>query len=70
MCMCLPCNFFQSPLFRIPLSFSFLLLFMLVEDLGNKIQGLVLIKDVVSEEEEEFLVNEVNKQVWSGLGIG
>lgn len=43
---------------------------MLVEDLGNKIQGLVLIKDVVSEEEEEFLVNEVNKQVWSGLGIG
>lgn len=70
MCMCLPCNFFQSPLFRISLSFSFLLLFMLVEDLGNKIQGLVLIKDVVSEEEEEFLVNEVNKQVWSGLGIG
>jgi hypothetical protein len=43
---------------------------MLVEDLGDKIQGLVLIKDVVSEKEEELLVNEVNKQAWSGLGIG
>ncbi|CAO3667200.1 unnamed protein product [Rhizopus stolonifer] len=43
---------------------------MLIKDLGDKIQGLILVQDVVSKEEEEYLIHEINGQPWSGLGIG
>lgn len=43
---------------------------MLIRNLEDKIQGLILIENAVSKEEEDHLIEQVNKQIWSGLGIG
>jgi hypothetical protein len=43
---------------------------MLIRNLEDKIQGLILIENAVSKEEEDHLIEQVNKQLWSGLGIG
>lgn len=39
-------------------------------DLSDKIPGLVLIEEAVTESEEARLIESVNKETWSGLGIG
>ncbi|KAI8342465.1 hypothetical protein BC941DRAFT_412862 [Chlamydoabsidia padenii] len=38
-------------------------------DLGQDIAGLVLITDFVTEQEENELIQQVNQQQWSGLGV-
>lgn len=39
-------------------------------DYKNKVPGLQIVEDIVTEQEEKYLVSCVNKETWSGLGIG
>ncbi|KAI8640380.1 hypothetical protein BD408DRAFT_484212 [Parasitella parasitica] len=39
-------------------------------DCSDKVPGLFLIQNVITPSEESYLVESVNKEVWSGLGIG
>ncbi|KAL9555822.1 hypothetical protein MBANPS3_002192 [Mucor bainieri] len=43
---------------------------MRVIDLSDKIPGLILIEEAVTTSEEACLIESVNKEAWSGLGIG
>lgn len=39
-------------------------------DHSDKVPGLFIVHDAVSIEEERYLVDHVNQQTWSGLGVG
>lgn len=39
-------------------------------DLSDKIPGLLLVEQVITLSEETSLIESVNKEKWSGLGIG
>jgi hypothetical protein len=39
-------------------------------DHGNRVPGLLVVEDIVTEQEEEYLVSSIDQETWSGLGIG
>lgn len=39
-------------------------------DLSDRIPGLVLVEEAVTVSEEASLIESVNKETWSGLGVG
>lgn len=43
---------------------------MRVVDLSDKVPGLILVEDFVTDIEETELIDATNKEAWSGLGIG
>ncbi|CAO3627115.1 unnamed protein product [Mucor hiemalis] len=42
---------------------------MIVIDYSDKVEGLIVVKEAVTQEEEKYLVQAVDKRMWSGLGI-
>lgn len=42
---------------------------MIVIDYSDKIDGLIVVKEAVTQEEEKELVDAVDARTWSGLGI-